>query len=98
MKNQEKNGGFRLYKDETKQVRCSFCGKSQEQVKKIIAGPDVFICNECVDLCKEIIDEEFSSMTMDEMIEVLKPQEILKVLNDYVVGQDHAKKSLAVAV
>ena len=87
-----------MYKDETKQVRCSFCGKSQEQVKKIIAGPDVFICNECVDLCKEIIDEEFSSMTMDEMIEVLKPQEILKVLNDYVVGQDHAKKSLAVAV
>ena len=98
LKNQEKNGGFRLYKDETKQVRCSFCGKSQEQVKKIIAGPDVFICNECVDLCKEIIDEEFSSMTMDEMIEVLKPQEILKVLNDYVVGQDHEKKSLAVAV
>ena len=46
-----------MYKDETKQVRCSFCGKSQEQVKKIIAGPDVFICNECVDLCKEIIDE-----------------------------------------
>jgi len=98
LRNQEKNGGFRLYKDETKQVRCSFCGKAQEQVKKIIAGPDVFICNECVDLCKEIIDEEFSSMTMDEMIEVLKPQEILKVLNDYVVGQDHAKKSLAVAV
>ena len=87
-----------MYKDETKQVRCSFCGKSQEQVKKIIAGPDVFICNECVDLCKEIIDEEFSSMTMDEMIEVLKPQEIRKVLDEYVVGQEHAKKSLAVAV
>ena len=98
MKNQEKNGGFRLYKDETKQVRCSFCGKSQEQVKKIIAGPDVFICNECVDLCKEIIDEEFSSITMDEMIDVLKPQEIRKVLDEYVVGQEHAKKSLAVAV
>lgn len=87
-----------MYKDETKQVRCSFCGKSQEQVKKIIAGPDVFICNECVDLCKEIIDEEFSSMTMDEMIDVLKPQEIRKVLDEYVVGQEHAKKSLAVAV
>ena len=98
MKNQEKNGGFRLYKDETKQVRCSFCGKSQEQVKKIIAGPDVFICNECVDLCKEIIDEEFSSISMDEMIDVLKPQEIRKVLDEYVVGQEHAKKSLAVAV
>jgi len=87
-----------LYKDETKQVRCSFCGKSQEQVKKIIAGPDVFICNECVDLCKEIIDEEFSSISMDEMIDVLKPQEIRKVLDEYVVGQEHAKKSLAVAV
>ena len=98
LRNQEKNGGFRLYKDETKQVRCSFCGKSQEQVKKIIAGPDVFICNECVDLCKEIIDEEFSSISMDEMIDVLKPQEIRKVLDEYVVGQEHAKKSLAVAV
>lgn len=87
-----------MYKDETKQVRCSFCGKSQEQVKKIIAGPDVFICNECVDLCKEIIDEEFSSISMDEMIDVLKPQEIRKVLDEYVVGQKHAKKSLAVAV
>lgn len=87
-----------MYKDETKQVRCSFCGKSQEQVKKIIAGPDVFICNECVDLCKEIIDEEFSSISMDEMVDVLKPQEIRKVLDEYVVGQEHAKKSLAVAV
>ena len=87
-----------MYKDETKQVRCSFCGKSQEQVKKIIAGPDVFICNDCVDLCKEIIDEEFSSISMDEMIDVLKPQEIRKVLDEYVVGQEHAKKSLAVAV
>ena len=87
-----------MYKDETKQVRCSFCEKSQEQVKKIIAGPDVFICNECVDLCKEIIDEEFSSISMDEMIDVLKPQEIRKVLDEYVVGQEHAKKSLAVAV
>ena len=89
---------FRLYKVVTEDVCCSFCGKSQEQVKKIIAGPDVFICNECVDLCKEIIDEEFSSMTMDEMIDVLKPQEIRKVLDEYVVGQEHAKKSLAVAV
>ena len=87
-----------MYKDETKQVRCSFCGKSQEQVKKIIAGPDVFICNECVDLCKEIIDEEFSSISMDDMIDILKPQEIRKVLDEYVVGQEHAKKSLAVAV
>ena len=75
-----------------------FLWKIARTSKKIIAGPDVFICNECVDLCKEIIDEEFSSISMDEMIDVLKPQEIRKVLDEYVVGQEHAKKSLAVAV
>lgn len=87
-----------LYNDETKQIRCSFCGKSQDQVKKIIAGPDVFICDECVDLCKEIIDEETMAQFFDEDMEVPKPQEIRTELNQYVIGQDNAKKALAVAV
>ena len=79
-------------------VTCSFCGKSQDQVKKIVAGPGVYICNECIDLCKEIIDEEFKQDAADNMLEVPKPVEILKVLNDYVIGQDAAKQALAVAV
>ncbi|MFD1392127.1 ATP-dependent Clp protease ATP-binding subunit ClpX [Lacticaseibacillus jixianensis] len=79
-------------------VTCSFCGKSQDQVKKIVAGPGVYICNECIDLCKEIIDEEFKQDAADNMLEVPKPAEILKVLNDYVIGQSAAKKALAVAV
>ncbi|WP_071131396.1 ATP-dependent Clp protease ATP-binding subunit ClpX [Enterococcus timonensis] len=79
-------------------VRCSFCGKSQEEVRKIVAGPGVYICNECIDLCKEIIDEEFQEEAIREFTDVPKPLEILKVLNDYVVGQDQAKKTLAVAV
>ena len=87
-----------MYKDETKQVRCSFCGKSQEQVKKIIAGPDVFICNECVDLCKEIIDEEFEMDEEVDGINLYKPEQIKDFLDQYVIGQDDAKKALAVAV
>ena len=87
-----------MYKDEPKHVCCSFCGKSQDQVKKIIAGPDVFICNECVDLCKEIIDEELLTQFFEGEITVLKPQEIREILNDYVIGQENAKKALAVAV
>lgn len=79
-------------------VTCSFCGKSQDQVKKIVAGPGVYICNECIDLCKEIIDEEFKQDAADNMLEVPKPTEILKVLNDYVIGQGAAKKALSVAV
>lgn len=79
-------------------VRCSFCGKSQEEVRKIVAGPGVYICNECIDLCKEIIDEEFQDEALREFTEVPKPLEILKNLNDYVIGQDQAKKALAVAV
>ncbi len=79
-------------------VRCSFCGKSQEEVKKIVAGPGVYICNECIDLCKEIIDEEFHEEAVHEFLDVLKPNEILNVLNEYVVGQERAKKVLAVAV
>ncbi|MGX7417657.1 ATP-dependent Clp protease ATP-binding subunit ClpX [Carnobacterium gallinarum] len=79
-------------------VNCSFCGKSQEQVKKIVAGPGVYICNECIELCKEIIDEEFNEAGYGEFLEVPKPQEIRSILNDYVIGQEQAKKALSVAV
>ncbi|WP_373471728.1 ATP-dependent protease ATP-binding subunit ClpX [Carnobacterium alterfunditum] len=79
-------------------VSCSFCGKSQDQVKKIVAGPGVYICNECIDLCKEIIDEEFGDAGYGEFLEVPKPHEIRAILNDYVIGQEQAKKSLSVAV
>ncbi|MGX7108554.1 ATP-dependent Clp protease ATP-binding subunit ClpX [Facklamia miroungae] len=77
---------------------CSFCGKSQDEVDKIIAGPDVFICNECVDLCQSIIQEEMRFDSEQEPVKVLKPQEIVDQLNQYVIGQDQAKKALAVAV
>ncbi|MDN5591586.1 MAG: ATP-dependent Clp protease ATP-binding subunit ClpX, partial [Lacticaseibacillus paracasei] len=79
-------------------VTCSFCGKSQDQVKKIVAGPGVYICNECIDLCKEIIDEEFKEEAYQNLLEVPKPVEIMKTLNEYVIGQDAAKKALSVAV
>ncbi|MDH6363195.1 ATP-dependent Clp protease ATP-binding subunit ClpX [Enterococcus sp. PF1-24] len=79
-------------------VRCSFCGKMQEEVKKIVAGPGVYICNECIDLCKEIIDEEFYDEDENVMIEVPKPQEILNILDMYVIGQERAKRALSVAV
>ncbi|QAR35683.1 ATP-dependent Clp protease ATP-binding subunit ClpX [Latilactobacillus curvatus] len=79
-------------------VTCSFCGKSQDQVKKIVAGPGVYICNECIDLCKEIIDEEFKDEAFSDLLEVPKPKEILAILNDYVIGQTEAKKALSVAV
>ncbi len=78
-------------------VRCSFCGKSQEEVRKIVAGPGVYICNECIDLCKEIIDEEFQDEAVREFTDVPKPQEIIHSLNEYVIGQNEAKKALAVA-
>ena len=84
--------------DENNEVRCSFCGKSQDEVKKLVAGPGVYICNECIDLCKEIIDEEIQDEIASDLINVLKPQEILEVLNEYVIGQERAKKVLAVAV
>ncbi|MGC6768543.1 ATP-dependent Clp protease ATP-binding subunit ClpX [Enterococcus sp. LJL128] len=79
-------------------VRCSFCGKTQEEVKKIVAGPGVYICNECIDLCKEIIDEEFYDEAVRELTDVPKPQEILDVLDQYVIGQEQAKRALSVAV
>ncbi|SEP64328.1 ATP-dependent Clp protease ATP-binding subunit ClpX [Ignavigranum ruoffiae] len=84
--------------NEKKRFFCSFCGKSQDEVDKIIAGPDVYICNECVDLCKSIMDEELKIDHHDEIINVLRPDEIVAILNDYVIGQDRAKKTLAVAV
>jgi ATP-dependent Clp protease ATP-binding subunit ClpX len=79
-------------------LKCSFCGKSQKQVKKLIAGPGVYICDECIDLCNEIIEEELAEPADLQLDELPKPKEIYGFLNDYVVGQDAAKKSLAVAV
>lgn len=79
-------------------ITCSFCGKSQDQVKKIVAGPDVYICNECIDLCKDIVDEELAQEHADTTFKSLSPKEIVAKLNDYVIGQDEAKKTLAVAV
>ncbi len=79
-------------------LKCSFCGKSQKQVKKLIAGPGVYICDECIDLCNEIIEEELSEGTEVGLEELPKPREIFEFLNSYVIGQETAKKSLAVAV
>lgn len=85
--------------NETEVVRCSFCGKSQDDVEKIIQGPGVYICNECVDLCKRIIDEEREAERPKlDLNEVPKPDEIIATLDEYVIGQDRAKKVLAVAV
>jgi ATP-dependent Clp protease ATP-binding subunit ClpX len=79
-------------------LKCSFCGKSQKQVKKLIAGPGVYICDECIDLCNEIIEEELSETTDFQFDELPKPREIFEFLNDYIVGQDLAKRILSVAV
>jgi ATP-dependent Clp protease ATP-binding subunit ClpX len=79
-------------------LKCSFCGKSQKQVKKLIAGPGVYICDECIDLCNEIIEEELSETSEVRFDELPKPKEIFEFLNDYVIGQGHAKKILSVAV
>jgi ATP-dependent Clp protease ATP-binding subunit ClpX len=79
-------------------LKCSFCGKSQKQVKKLIAGPGVYICDECIDLCNEIIEEEFSTTEEISFTELPKPVEIKAYLDDYVVGQEDAKKKLSVAV
>jgi len=85
--------------DEKKQLKCSFCGKSQEQVKRLVAGPGVYICDECIELCSEIIEEEFEDTKIDtEVNEIPKPKEIKEILDQYVVGQEVAKKSLSVAV
>ncbi|MDR3069492.1 MAG: ATP-dependent Clp protease ATP-binding subunit ClpX [Propionibacteriaceae bacterium] len=80
-------------------LKCSFCGKSQKQVKKLIAGPGVYVCDECIDLCNEILEEEFADLSEGEGFSPLpKPQEIREFLDSYVIGQDKAKRALAVAV
>src|SRR5271166_5306942 len=84
--------------DSNEQLLCSFCGKSQRQVKKLIAGPGVYICDECIDLCNEIIDEELSAPPAFDLESLPKPREIYEVLDDYVVGQDPSKRTLSVAV
>jgi ATP-dependent Clp protease ATP-binding subunit ClpX len=84
--------------DGNEQLLCSFCGKSQRQVKKLIAGPGVYICDECIDLCNEIIDEELTAPSHLDLDNLPKPREIYELLNDYVVSQEEAKRTLAVAV
>ena len=84
--------------DGNEQLLCSFCGKSQRQVKKLIAGPGVYICDECIDLCNEIIDEELTAPSTLDLDNLPRPKEIYGSLNDYVVSQEEAKRTLAVAV
>ncbi len=84
--------------DGNEQLLCSFCGKSQRQVKKLIAGPGVYICDECIDLCNEIIDEELTTPTTLDLDSLPRPMDIYEVLNDYVVSQEEAKRTLSVAV
>ena len=84
--------------DSTKILYCSFCGKSQHEVRKLIAGPSVFICDECVELCNDIIREELEEKAQSTRSSLPKPREILEVLDQYVIGQQRAKKTLAVAV
>jgi len=89
-----------MYKfgDDKGQLKCSFCGKLQDQVKKLVAGPGVYICDECIELCNEIIEEELSEETSLEVGDIPKPKEIKAILDQYVIDQEDAKKSLAVAV
>ncbi|MFW6389715.1 MAG: ATP-dependent Clp protease ATP-binding subunit ClpX [Halanaerobiales bacterium] len=84
--------------DEKGELKCSFCGKSQEQVRKLVAGPGVYICDECIDLCNEIVEEELNEEIEFDVQNVPKPREIKKILDQYVIGQERAKKSLSVAV
>ena len=84
--------------EEKGQLKCSFCGKTQDQVRKLVAGPGVYICDECIELCNEIIEEEFSEDVEVELKDVPKPKDIRAILDQYVIGQDEAKKTLSVAV
>nr|WGD66194.1 ATP-dependent protease ATP-binding subunit ClpX [Bacillus velezensis] len=86
------------FNEEKGQLKCSFCGKTQDQVRKLVAGSGVYICDECIELCTEIVEEELGTEEEVEFKDVPKPQEIREILNEYVIGQDQAKKSLAVAV
>ncbi|MDU6092607.1 MAG: ATP-dependent Clp protease ATP-binding subunit ClpX [Staphylococcus lugdunensis] len=88
---------FKFNEDE-ENLKCSFCGKDQDQVKKLVAGSGVYICNECIELCSEIVEEELAQTSSEEFTEVPTPKEIMAHLNEYVIGQEKAKKSLAVAV
>ncbi|MDR3599972.1 MAG: ATP-dependent Clp protease ATP-binding subunit ClpX [Desulfosporosinus sp.] len=86
------------YTDDKNQLKCSFCGKTQEQVKKLVAGPGVYICDECIELCNEIIEEELTDDLGVEIGDILKPKEIRSIIDQYVIGQEQAKKALSVAV
>ncbi|TDL96670.1 ATP-dependent Clp protease ATP-binding subunit ClpX [Macrococcus brunensis] len=88
---------FKFDEDESN-LKCSFCGKDQDQVKKLVAGSGVYICNECIELCSEIVEEELRTTETEELTEVPKPKEMLALLDEYVIGQTKAKKALAVAV